>query len=192
MRMVFTTSQVARICMVAPRTVSKWFDSGRLQGYRIPGSRDRRIPREHLIRFLREHGLPLGTLEGDNVSQILLVGAEIATQDSLRRHMNTDSFRLDTVQSGFDAGLRATDIVPDCIVIDFKMGRGHAVSLGAHLRQSKRCAKAIIIGLIHDEDNEIGFDRTHFAEIFRKPFDTDLLAARIRNLVMRKKNAIYG
>ena len=34
---VFTTGQVAKICKVAPRTVSKWFDSGRLKGYRIPG-----------------------------------------------------------------------------------------------------------------------------------------------------------
>ena len=48
---VFTTGQVAKICKVAPRTVSKWFDSGRLKGYRIPGSQDRRIPREYLIKF---------------------------------------------------------------------------------------------------------------------------------------------
>ena len=54
MKKVFTTGQVAKICKVAPRTVSKWFDSGRLRGYRIPGSQDRRIPREHLLRFLKE------------------------------------------------------------------------------------------------------------------------------------------
>src|ERR687886_569888 len=35
MKKVFTTGQVAKICKVAPRTVSKWFDSGRLRGYRI-------------------------------------------------------------------------------------------------------------------------------------------------------------
>ena len=44
MKTIFTTGQVAKICKVAPRTVSKWFDSGRLRGYRIPGSQDRRIP----------------------------------------------------------------------------------------------------------------------------------------------------
>ena len=54
MKKVFTTGQVAKICKVAPRTVSKWFDSGRLRGYRIPGSQDRRIPREQLIKFLKE------------------------------------------------------------------------------------------------------------------------------------------
>ena len=56
---IFTTGQVAKICNVFPRTVCKWFDSGRLRGYRIPGSQDRRIPREHLLRFLREHGLAI-------------------------------------------------------------------------------------------------------------------------------------
>ena len=68
---VFTTGQVAKICKVAPRTVSKWFDSGRLKGYRIPGSQDRRIPREYLIRFLKEHGVEVNmTLHFDNVQMI--------------------------------------------------------------------------------------------------------------------------
>ena len=76
MKKVFTTGQVAKICKVAPRTVSKWFDSGRLRGYRIPGSQDRRIPREHLIRFLKEHGMPLGELEEEGWHKILIFGAE--------------------------------------------------------------------------------------------------------------------
>ena len=76
MKKVFTTGQVAKICKVAPRTVSKWFDSGRLRGYRIPGSQDRRIPREHLIRFLKEHGMPLGELEEEGWHKILIIGAE--------------------------------------------------------------------------------------------------------------------
>ena len=63
MKEVFTTGDVATICHVSTRTVCKWFDSGHLRGYRIPGSQDRRVPREHLIRFLKEHGMPLGELE---------------------------------------------------------------------------------------------------------------------------------
>lgn len=52
---IYTTRDVSRICGVSPREVSKWFDSGRLRGYRIPGSQDRRIPREHLLRFFRDY-----------------------------------------------------------------------------------------------------------------------------------------
>lgn len=58
-RMIFTIGMVAEICRVSPRTVIKWFDSGRLRGYRIPKSQDRRIPREYLIKFLTDHQMPL-------------------------------------------------------------------------------------------------------------------------------------
>jgi excisionase family DNA binding protein len=53
----YTTGQAARLLCVAPRTVCKWFDQGRLRGYRVPGSQDRRIPREQLIAFIAEHSL---------------------------------------------------------------------------------------------------------------------------------------
>jgi len=55
---IFTAAEVARICNVAPRTVNKWFDAGRLRGYRIPGTMDRRIPFADLLAFLTEHGFP--------------------------------------------------------------------------------------------------------------------------------------
>jgi len=54
---VFTTGQVAKICKVAPRTVSKWFDSGGLKGWRIPGSQDRRIPEPSLKEFMEKHNM---------------------------------------------------------------------------------------------------------------------------------------
>ncbi len=56
---ILTIGQCAKICKVAPRTVSKWFDSGRLKGYRIPGSQDRRVPQVYLVKFMNEHGLPI-------------------------------------------------------------------------------------------------------------------------------------
>lgn len=58
MSKIFTTGQIAKMLSVAPRTVSKWFDSGRLRGYRIPGSQDRRIPESLLVKFIAENGLP--------------------------------------------------------------------------------------------------------------------------------------
>jgi len=45
----------------------------------------------------------------------------------------------------------------------------------------------VLIALLSDEDNAAGFDRSFFNETFRKPFDSALLAERIRTLVNRKK-----
>lgn len=56
---VLTTGDVARICNVAHKTVSKWFDMGQLKGYRIPGSRDRRIPLDELVCFMKANNIPM-------------------------------------------------------------------------------------------------------------------------------------
>lgn len=55
----YTTGQVAKFCQVSLQTVSRWVDSGWLEGFRIPVSKHRRIPRETLIKFLEDHGVPL-------------------------------------------------------------------------------------------------------------------------------------
>jgi DNA-binding response OmpR family regulator len=167
--------------------VSKWFDSGRLRGYRIPGSQDRRIPREHLIRFLKEHGMPLGELEDEAVGKILIVGAEASIRGGLREQMSADTFKLDFANSGFEAGIQAESLHPDCVVIDFIMGRSEALMIAQNLRKNAEYADVVLVGLLSDEDNTSGFDRSIFSETFRKPFDTALLAERIRTLVSRRK-----
>src|SRR5260370_24712922 len=114
MKKLFTTGQVAKICKVAPRTVSKWFDSGRLRGYRIPGSQDRRIPREHLIKFLKEHGMPLGELEEEGLHKILIIGAEKRFVHPIRELLpEHDDFNYELPNSGFEAGIIAQTCHPD-------------------------------------------------------------------------------
>ena len=55
----YTTGDIAKLVGVAPRTVTKWFDNGTLQGYRIPDSKDRRIPHDKLLDFLTKHNMPV-------------------------------------------------------------------------------------------------------------------------------------
>lgn len=189
MKKVFTTGQVAKICKVAPRTVSKWFDSGRLRGYRIPGSQDRRIPREHLLRFLKEHGMPLGELEAEVFHKVLVVGAEPALmaglQDQLRE---SDNFRLEAAASGFEAGIRAESFHPDCIIIDLAVGRIEAGQIAQNLRKSEDHISTILVALTSDDPGpelaELGFN-----DSFKKPFDAALLAERIKRLIQSKKES---
>jgi len=81
---VLTTGEVAKICNVAPRTVSKWFDSGSLKGYRIPGSRDRRIPATELIKFMKAHGIPLENISSGR-TRVLIVDGDKDVVDTLQR-----------------------------------------------------------------------------------------------------------
>lgn len=59
---LLTTGQVSQICGVASRTVTKWIDSGKLDGFKIPGSKDRRVTIECLNRFMRANNMPMSRL----------------------------------------------------------------------------------------------------------------------------------
>lgn len=61
---VLTTGEIAKICSVASRTVAKWIDSGKLKGYKVPLSNDRRVLRADLEAFLKEHGFPYEAASG--------------------------------------------------------------------------------------------------------------------------------
>ena len=189
MKKVFTTGQVAKICKVAPRTVSKWFDSGRLRGYRIPGSQDRRIPREALIRFLKEYGMPLGELEEEGWHKILVIGAERLFIDRLKELLPEDEdYKYEVANSGFEAGTAAQSFHPDTIVIDLSMGRTEGIQIAQNLRRNANYEQTMIIALAsEDEASPEGLGTLGFNEAFKKPFDVALLGERIRTLVEEKR-----
>ena len=189
MKKVFTTGQVAKICKVAPRTVSKWFDSGRLRGYRIPGSQDRRIPREHLIKFLKEHGMPLGELEEEGLHKILIIGAEKLFLDRIQELLpEAEDFKYELAHSGFEAGIQAESFHPDTIIIDLAMGRSEALQIATNLRRNAAYEQTLIVALAsEDEASPETLANYGFSDAFKKPFDVALLAERIPTLVEEKR-----
>jgi len=56
---IFTTGEAAEICRVSQQTIIRQFDAGRIEGYKVPGSKFRRIPRESLVRFMIENKIPI-------------------------------------------------------------------------------------------------------------------------------------
>ena len=189
MKKVFTTGQVAKICQVAPRTVSKWFDSGKLRGYRIPGSQDRRIPRDQLIRFLKENGMPLGALEEEGWHKILIIGAEKLFIGRVQELLPEDEdYKYEVANSGFEAGIQAESFHPDTIIIDLAMGRSEALQIAQNLRRNPQYEQTLIVALASEDEaapetlNNYGFN-----ESFKKPFDVALLTERIQTLVEEKR-----
>jgi len=188
---VFTTGQVAKICKVAPRTVSKWFDSGRLKGDRIPGSQDRRIPREYLIKFLKEHGMPLGDLEDEAMAKVLIVAQDQVLIENLKRELPPEkSFKVAVAASGFEAGIQAESFHPDCIIADFSIGKVEALQICQNLRKNADFGDTILIALLPDDGSPMNFDRSSINETFKKPFDASLLAERLRTLIGAKKELV--
>ncbi len=119
---VLTTGEVAKICNVAPRTVSKWFDSGQLRGYRIPGSKDRRIPLPSLIRFMKQHQIPMDGLQTGQ-TRILIVDDEAEIVDVLKQVLGEQAnYEVHTVASGFAAGIECEKFRPHVMLLDVHLG----------------------------------------------------------------------
>jgi len=189
---VFTTLQVAKICKVAPHAVKKWFDCGRLKGYRIPGSEDRRIPREYLIKFLKEHGMPLGELEDEAMVKVLLVAQDqVMIEDLKRREMSPEqSFEVEVVSCGFDAGSQTVTFCPDAVIVDFSIGKVEALQICRNLRKNEDCSDTVLVALLPDDGQPVSFDRTGINEIWQKPFVAQMLAERLITLVGAKKELV--
>ena len=119
---ILTTGEVAKICNVAPRTVSKWFDSGQLRGYRIPGSKDRRIPLNSLVRFMKAHSIPLDGLQSGS-TRVLIVDDESEILDVLEKVLGEQaSYEVHTAHSGFAAGVECEKFRPHVMLIDIHLG----------------------------------------------------------------------
>ena len=115
---ILTTGEVAKICNVAPRTVSKWFDSGQLKGYRIPGSKDRRIPVNELIRFMKMHNMPAITLPVDKI-RVLVVDSDDDAAETLTESLRAGTdYDVQTVANNFETGVIAQKFAPHVLLIN--------------------------------------------------------------------------
>lgn len=163
-----TTGQVARICKVAPRTVTKWFDSGQLKGYRIPGSRDRRIPRAELLRFMKAHNIPTGGVE-TGLLRVLIIDPDWEMARTLAAALEArQDYEVRTTQSGFEAGLVAQKFVPHVILVNLLAEDLDAACICRQVRSSEELQGARIIA-VADSLSPAGVDA-----LLAKGFDSFL------------------
>ena len=168
---VLTTGQVAQICNVAPRTVTKWFDSGQLKGYRIPGSRDRRIPTTELIRFMKAHNIPTEELEM-GMMRVLIIDSNFSAAEQLAESLRDNrNYQVDTASNSFDAGLFAQKMIPHVILINLMAQDIDANQVCHYIRSNQDLTGTKVIAVAQ------GLGETETAALLQKGFDavvTDL------------------
>jgi excisionase family DNA binding protein len=169
---VLTTGEVAKICSVAPRTVSKWFDSGALHGYRIPGSKDRRIPLNQLIRFMKHHGMPLnGLMTGS--SRIMIVDDEQDIVEVLEKILEDEAkYEVEVARSGFAAGITAEKFRPHVMLLDMHLKDVDAPEVAKQVKKNAdlQLTKVIAMSGKYTEAEAQGLLSSGFDGFLRKPF----------------------
>jgi two-component system response regulator RpaA len=185
MKTVFTTGEAAKICKVSQQTIIRCFDSGQLKGFRVPGSRFRRIPRDALYRFMKENGIPTDALESGR-RRILIVDDDQAVVDLISEVFAADNrFETKVVNNGFGAGMLAKEYHPDLIILDVMLPdiNGQAVCEIIRGDSAMSDIKIICISGLIEADKIQELTESGADDFLHKPLDIDELMRRVCRLL---------
>jgi len=181
MKTVFTTGEAAKICKVSQQTIIRCFDSGQLKGFRVPGSRFRRIPREQLYAFMRDNGIPTDALESGK-RKVLIVDDDQELVELIVDVLDKDGrFEVRTVNNGFDAGMMVKEYHPDLIVLDVMLPdiNGREVCQRVRTDKSMDDVRIICISGMVEEDKIEDLKTSGANEFLHKPFEVETLIERM-------------
>ncbi len=185
MKTVFTTGEAAKICKVSQQTIIRCFDSGQLKGFRVPGSRFRRIPRELLYTFMRENGIPTDALDSGKRKILVVDDDEDLVElivDALERDRRFD---IRSVNNGFQAGMLIKEFRPDLIVLDVMLPdiNGKEVCTLVRSQQAMDDVRIICISGMVEADKVQELRDAGANDFMQKPFDIDTLVGRVCQLL---------
>ena len=181
MKTVFTTGEAAKICKVSQQTIIRCFDSGQLKGFRVPGSRFRRIPRDILYRFMKDNGIPTDALESGK-RKALIVDDDLELVELLRDVLEADGrFEVRAVNNGFDAGMMVKEYHPDILVLDVMLPDINGKEVCQRVRSDSALddVKIICISGMVEQDKIADLKKSGANDFVQKPFEVETLVARI-------------
>lgn len=182
---VFTTGEVAEICQISQQTVIRCFDNGRLKGFRVPGSRFRRVPRDALLLFMKENSIPLARLQRGK-KRILVVDDDPDIIEMLLELLHADGrFEVKTAQTGYDAGILTQQFNPDLMILDYMLPdiNGNVVLQTVRKNPELTHIKVILVSGVVNQDEVQAMLTAGANDFIKKPFDIEHLINRIAELV---------
>lgn len=182
---IFTTGEAAEICKVSQQTIIRCFDAGRLNGFRVPGSRFRRIPREELLRFMRDNEIPTGILEA-GARRILVVDDDPEIVRLMAEWLGSDGrFEVRSAGTGYDAGLETERFKPALIVLDYMLPDINGNVVCRRVRETPELAgtKVLCVSGVVEADEVERLRAAGADDFLKKPFDLNELVRRIETLL---------
>lgn len=188
MKELFTTGEAADICRISQQTIIRCFDSGRLEGFRVPGSKFRRIPRLSLIKFMKENSIPLDNIETGK-KKILIVDDDAEIIELLVDVLVRDGrFELKTAASGYEAGMSTQQFRPDLILLDYMLPdiNGNVVCQIIRKNPEFENTKIIIISGVVKQDEIDQLLKAGAEDFIKKPFNIVELTNKITAVLQMK------
>ena len=188
---VFTTGEAAKICKVSQQTIIRCFDNGTLKGFRVPGSRFRRIPRDQLFAFMKDNGIPTDALESGK-RKVLIVDDDEELVELMADAFERDGrFDIRIANNGFDAGMLVKEFRPDLVVLDVMLPdiNGKEVCQRVRSDDSLEAVKIICISGMVEQDKVADLKDAGANDFIQKPFSIDQLIDRSCDMLEMEKAA---
>ena len=184
-KQVYTTGEAADICKISQQTIIRCFDKGKLKGFRVPGSRFRRIPRDELIRFMRENDIPTEQLEGSRKRLLIVDDDEQIRELFVDVLSGDDRFVIKTASTGYDAGLLTEQFKPDLMILDYMLPdiNGNVVCKTVRDNPNVANMKIIIVSGVADQGEVQQLMNAGADAFIKKPFSIDDLLNRVSQLL---------
>ena len=180
-KQVFTTGEVADICQISQQTVIRCFDNGRLKGFRVPGSRFRRVPRDSLLQFMKDNGIPLDNLDSGR-KKVLVVDDDAEIVELISDILSREgSFEIRTASSGYEAGMTTQQFRPDLILLDYMLPdvNGNVVCQTIRKNPEFENTRIIIVSGVIKQDEIDQLLKAGAQEFLHKPFNVSELLDKV-------------
>ena len=187
---IFTTGEAASVCKVSQQTIIRCFDAGRLTGFRVPGSKFRRIPRDELVRFMQANNIPTEVLgisgtKSDRVRVLVVDDDQAFVRLAEHAFSDTDRFEVRSATTGYDAGLATEAFRPHVMLLDLMLPDINGVLVCSRLRQREEFKNTRVLCVSGSEDQS-DFDRVMAAGAngyLRKPVTSNDLRLRVESML---------
>jgi len=184
-KQVFTTGEAADICKVSQQTIIRCFDSGRLQGFRVPGSKFRRIPRAELLRFMKANDIPTDVLESTRKRILVVDDDEQIVELFLDVLGRDDRFDVRSAGTGYDAGMLTEQFKPHLILLDYMLPdiNGNIVCDRVRANPDLASTKIIIVSGVVKREEIDQLLKGGADDFVKKPFNINELVDRMAELL---------
>lgn len=178
---LYTTGEAADVCNLSQQTIIRCFDSGRLRGFRIPGSKFRKIPRDSLLKFMKDNSIPMQSLQSGR-KRLLIVDDDAEIVEMMTDVLNRDGrFEVKTASTGYDAGIMTQKFRPDIILLDYMLPDVNGNIVCKTIRENPEFTNTKII-IISGVINQIEIDdllKSGAEAFMKKPFSITELIEKI-------------
>lgn len=179
----FTTFEAAKICHVTHHSIKNWIKQGLIKASRTPGGHYR-ILEDDLDSFRVEYDM--FPKEKDDVRRrVMVVDDDPDALAMVDKILTDEGIELVKVSNATEVGLKAAQLLPDLILLDFLMPEINGFDVCKALRENELTRNIPIMAvtcLTKEQDIERIF-ASGADEYLAKPFKVDQLLGKVRDLI---------